>query len=122
LNVTGCPNACGQHSIADIGLEGKKIKRGNGFVDAYYFCLGGAVGEHQRFARPIGFRCTAHEVPDAIERLLGFYLLNRDENENLRAYFARFSDGELRAQLAGRVLDAVARDASPGPVPHGVGD
>ena len=27
LNITGCPNSCGQHSIADLGLEGKKIKR-----------------------------------------------------------------------------------------------
>ena len=27
LNVTGCPNSCGQHWIADIGIEGKKIKR-----------------------------------------------------------------------------------------------
>lgn len=122
LNVAGCPNACGQHSIADIGLEGKKIKQGSDFVDAYYFCLGGAVGEYQRFARPVGFRCTAHEVPDAIERLLGFYLANRGENENLRAYFARFSDDELREQLAGTALEAVTRDASPGPVPHGVGD
>ncbi len=26
LHVTGCPNGCGQHWIADIGLEGKKIK------------------------------------------------------------------------------------------------
>ena len=26
LHVTGCPNSCGQHWIADIGLEGKKIK------------------------------------------------------------------------------------------------
>jgi sulfite reductase (ferredoxin) len=121
LNVTGCPNACGQHSIADIGLEGKKIKQGSDFVDAYYFCLGGAVGEHQRFARPVGFRCNAHEVPEAIERLLSFYLANRGDDENLRAYFARFSDDELRGQLAGRALEAVARDASPGPVPHGVG-
>ena len=28
LHVTGCPNSCGQHWIADIGLEGKKVKRG----------------------------------------------------------------------------------------------
>ena len=122
LNVTGCPNACGQHWIADIGLEGKKIKQGQDFVDAYYFCLGGAVGEHQRIARPIGFRCAAREVPDAIERLLHSYLANRNDGENLRAYFARFSDDELRAQLAGHVLEAVSRDPSPGPVPHGAGD
>src|SRR6185312_1810719 len=43
LNITGCPNSCGQHWIADIGLEGKKIKVEGRLVDAYYFCVGGAV-------------------------------------------------------------------------------
>jgi len=122
LNVTGCTNSCGQHWIADIGLEGKKIKQGKESVDAYYFSLGGAVGEHQRLARPIGYRCAASEVPSAIERLLQTYLANRDENENLRAYFARFSDGELRSQLASETVAAAIRDAAPGPVPLGVGD
>src|SRR5262249_25113347 len=26
IHVTGCPNSCGQHWIADIGIEGKKMK------------------------------------------------------------------------------------------------
>ena len=122
LHVTGCPNACGQHWIADIGLEGKKIKTAGGLADAYYFCLGGAVGEHQRIARPIGFRCMAREVPEAIERMLRSYLAQRHENENLRAYFSRFSDDDLRAQLAGYPVEAVSRDPSPGSVPHGVAE
>ncbi|MCL2661465.1 MAG: nitrite/sulfite reductase, partial [Acidobacteriaceae bacterium] len=46
LHVTGCPNSCGQHWIADIGMEGKKIKHEGKLADAYYFCLGGAVGQH----------------------------------------------------------------------------
>ena len=46
LHVTGCPNGCGQHWIADIGLEGKKIKHEGKLTDAFYFCLGGAVGQH----------------------------------------------------------------------------
>jgi sulfite reductase (ferredoxin) len=121
LHVTGCPNACGQHWIADIGLEGKKVKLGKEVVDAYYFCLGGAVGEHQRIARPVGYRCPAQEVPDAIARLLKSYVANRNGNENLRAYFSRFSDDALRAQLAGHEVAMVERDPSPGPVPHGVG-
>ena len=70
LHVTGCPNSCGQHWIADLGLEGKKIKVDGRLQDAYYFCVGGAVGQHQAIARPIGYRCLAIEVPDAIERLL----------------------------------------------------
>ncbi len=118
LNVTGCPNSCGQHWIADIGIEGKKIKHDGKMVDAYYFCLGGAVGLHQRTARPVGYRCAATEVPEAMERLLRQYLAGRDDGENLRSYFARHSDAELRDQLAGAVFEPVARDVSPGHVPY----
>jgi len=122
LHVTGCPNSCGQHWIADIGLEGKRIKHQGRLVDAYYFCVGGAVGQYQRFARPIGYRCAATDVPEAIERLLRGFLAERYPDENLRAYFARFSDDELRAQLAGEIVAPVFRDPSPGPVPHGIGE
>jgi sulfite reductase (ferredoxin) len=120
LNVTGCPNSCGQHRIADIGLEGKKIKAEGRIQDAYYFCLGGGVGEHAGFARPIGYRCPANEVPDAIERLLHNYLGKRRAGENLRQFFARYSDAALRTFLAGEELPPVLRDPSPGRVPHGL--
>jgi sulfite reductase (ferredoxin) len=114
LNITGCPNSCGQHWIADLGIEGKKLKVNGQFVDAYHFCLGGSVGKFASIARPIGYRCTAAEVPEAIERLLRQYLETRLAGENLRQFFARHSDDELRATLAGRQVDAVARDPSPG--------
>ena len=120
LNVTGCPNGCGQHWVADIGIEGKKIKHDGQLTDAYYFCLGGAVGEHARIARPVGYRCPAPLVPEAIERLLRKYLAERAFNENLRAWFSRHSDDELRACLAGEVLAPVERDLPAGPVPHSV--
>jgi sulfite reductase (ferredoxin) len=122
LNVTGCPNGCGQHWVADIGIEGKKIKHEGKLTDAYYFCLGGAVGQHAAVARPVGYRCPAPLVPEAIERLLREYLAGRTPNENLRAWFSRHSDEELRAHLAGEVLAAVERDIPTGPVPHGVAD
>jgi sulfite reductase (ferredoxin) len=120
LNVTGCPNSCGQHRIADVGLEGKKLKIDGRLQDAYYFCLGGAVGQHAGFARPVGYRCAASEVPDAIERLLSSYLDERHSGENLRQFFARHSESALRALLAGQELPPVLRDPSPGRVPHGV--
>jgi sulfite reductase (ferredoxin) len=119
LNVTGCPNGCGQHWIADIGIEGKKIKHEGRLTDAYYFCLGGAVGQYSGVARPVGYRCLATQVPESIERLLRHYLSGRTENENLRTWFARHTNDELRAQLAGEVLAAAAeRDLPRGSVPH----
>ena len=113
LHVTGCPNSCGQHWIADIGIDGKKIKVDGRLVDAYYFCLGGALGLHQSTARLTGYRCPATEVPDAIERLLGHYLAARQPHENLRQFFARHSDTELREFLAGAPVSAVSRDLPP---------
>jgi sulfite reductase (ferredoxin) len=120
LHVTGCSNGCGQHWIADIGMEGKKIKYQGELTDAYYFCLGGAVGEHAGIARPVGYRCPAPLVPEAMERLLREYLDSRRASENLRAWFARHTNDELRAFLAGEVLAAVERDEAVGHVPHGI--
>ena len=74
LHVTGCTNSCGQSWIADIGLEGKKIKKDGKMVDAFYFCVGGAVGKYAAIARQIGYRAAAEDCPDAIERLLRAYL------------------------------------------------
>lgn len=120
LHVTGCPNSCGQHWIADIGIEGKKIKVDDRMLDAYYFCLGGALGLHQATARPVGYRCPASEVPDAVERLLSAYLQLREPGENLRHFFARHSETELRHFLAGEVVEPVLRDLPAGRVAHGL--
>jgi len=113
LHVTGCPNSCGQHWIADIGIDGKKMKVDGHLVDAYYFCVGGALGLYQATARPIGYRCLATDVPAAIERLLRHYLAVRQAGENLRQFFARHTDTELRELLAGEQVDAVPRDLPP---------
>lgn len=118
LHVTGCPNSCGQHWIADIGIDGKKMKVDGRLVDAYYFCVGGALGLHQATARPVGYRCLATEVPESIERLLRRYLDTRAPSENLRQFFARYSDTELRGFLAGEEIAAVTRDLPPSPL-HG---
>jgi sulfite reductase (ferredoxin) len=121
LHVTGCTNSCGQSWIADIGLEGKKIKKDGRLVDAFYFCVGGSVGEYAGVARQIGYRAPAEDCPEAIERLLRGYLAKRKSGETLRAYFRRSTDTELREDLAGGEFPPVQRDPSPGRVPANVG-
>jgi len=120
LHVTGCPNSCGQHWIADIGIEGKKIKSEGRMVDAYYFCVGGSVGQFASIARPVGYRCAATEVPNAIERLLGAFQELRRPNEKLQQFFARHSNEEVRAFLAGGFVVGVERDLAAAPAPHGI--
>ena len=106
--------------IADLGLEGKKIKIDGRLEDAYYFCVGGAVGAHEAVARPVGYRAAATEVPAAIERLLRVYLAQRRPGENFRQFCAAHTDEEIRHILAAEAVEAVERDVALARPPHGL--
>jgi sulfite reductase (ferredoxin) len=120
IHIAGCPNSCGQHAIADIGLEGKKLIVNGAMTDAFYFCLGGSVGAFQTIGRPVGYRCSAQDVPESIARVLHQYQASQTPGENLRQFFARHSDVELRQLLAGGTFEPVQRDLPTAPVPHSV--
>jgi sulfite reductase (ferredoxin) len=122
LHITGCPNSCGQHWIADIGIEGKKIKSNGTMIDAYYFCVGGSVGQVASIARPIGYRCAAEEVPEAIARLLTFFHAERHSGEALQNFLARQTTPTLRHALAGGATSVSERDVPVAAVPHSVED
>ncbi|HEY0264656.1 MAG TPA: nitrite/sulfite reductase [Granulicella sp.] len=113
LHVTGCTNSCGQSWIADIGLEGKKVKKDGKMVDAFYFCVGGSVGKYAGIARQIGYRAAAEDCPAAIERLLRGYLALRQPDEDLRSYFHRTDNATLLEQLNGAPTTPVERDPAP---------
>ena len=120
LHITGCPNSCGQHWIADIGIEGKKIKHEGKLVDAYYFCVGGSLGQVATIARPVGYRCAATEVPDAIERLITNFQDNHFEHEPLRTFLARKTNDQIREILAGEIIIPVERDLPAARTPQSV--
>jgi sulfite reductase (ferredoxin) len=70
----------------------------------------------------VGYRCPAPLVPEAIERLLRRYMAERSGQEDLRAWFSRHTNDELRAHLAGETLDPVERDLPTACVPHSVAE
>ncbi len=101
LHITGCPNDCGQHWIADIGLQGAKAKVDGRMVDAYDVFVGGGVGAEQRFARRVGVRAPATDMPATLARLLREYLHQRREEESFHEFCERHTDAELRTLLRG---------------------
>ena len=102
LHITGCPNDCGQHWIADVGLQGAKAKVDGRQVDAYDVFLGGGVGAQQRFARRVNVRVPATDVPDTLARLLRAYLQQRREGESVFEFCQARTDADLRGVLLGR--------------------
>jgi sulfite reductase (ferredoxin) len=125
LHISGCPNSCGQHWIADIGIEGKKIKHDGKMIDAYYFCVGGSVGQFAAIARPVGYRCAADEVPNAITRLLAHFHAHRHSAEPLQKFLARQSAEQLRSILSDQPpaqTEIAVRDVPADRVPHSIED
>ncbi|MDQ3813076.1 MAG: nitrite/sulfite reductase, partial [Armatimonadota bacterium] len=47
INVNGCPNSCGQHWIADVGLQGCTKKVDGQLMEHFDVFLGGALGHSQ---------------------------------------------------------------------------
>jgi sulfite reductase beta subunit-like hemoprotein len=96
INVNGCPNSCGQHWIADVGLQGCTKKINGELVEHFDVFLGGSLGTNAVFNRRIK-RLTADEVAPAVEKLINFYQTNRQGEESFTEFCNRHSEAELEA-------------------------
>lgn len=86
LHLIGCPNACGQKQIADIGLQGALVKTPEGMAEAFDLAIGGTLGGGDtgpaaKFALPLKGRVPASEIGGVLEQLLLFYKNERQEDE-----------------------------------------
>lgn len=107
IKVSGCPNACGQHHVATIGLHGAARKVGERQVPYYQILLGGEAGPGRvAFGRPV-LRVPARRVPEAVFRLFDLYREQRREGESFHDWVRRL-EAEVPEGLAG---DA-SRDAA----------
>ncbi len=98
IKMSGCPNGCAQHHIADIGFYGASIKVGEHTIPAYIPHVGGvSEGGEVAFGQRLKLRLPAKRVPEAIERWIHHYEANRNEGEPWGAFCARVGTGELEA-------------------------
>ncbi len=100
IKISGCPNSCGQHHIADIGLYGNARKIGERQAPYYQLMLGGEVSASGvRFARQV-VPVAAKRIPEALRALLHFYKHDRSLYESFRSWVRRISDEEMARCLA----------------------
>jgi len=107
VKISGCPHGCGQHHIADIGLEGASTKRGSVTAPCYHLYLGGSytggdigsgADETSIASRP-GIRIPARSAPDAIKRLISTYQTNRLEGERFKEFVVRSGNEYFKTVL-----------------------
>jgi sulfite reductase (ferredoxin) len=100
VKISGCPNGCGQHHIANMGFYGAAIKVGEHSVPAYIPHVGGAYeGGEVRYGQRLKARLPAKRVPDAVERWVRFYESDRVAGEEFNAFVDRVGSGEFEARV-----------------------
>jgi sulfite reductase (ferredoxin) len=100
IHISGCPNSCGRHLVADIGLHGTARRTATGLVPHYVVSLGGKTQEGQtRFGSECG-TIPAKNVPNFIVDLLSHWTLVGDDR-TLREYLGQ--SGHAAAKDLARV-------------------
>ncbi len=90
IKMSGCPNGCSQHHIANIGFYGASIKVGERTIPAYIPHIGGNYeGGEVIYGGRLKTRLAAKRVPDAVERWVRMYEAERREGEEFNAFAER---------------------------------
>ena len=88
IRMSGCPNGCSQHHIASIGFNGAAMKFNGKTVPAYIVQIGGrGKGRWPTSEQRLKMRIPAKRVPEAVERWLALYEIDRNEGEEPFADF-----------------------------------
>ncbi len=113
IKMSGCPNGCGLHHIANIGFQGAAMKGPGGVqLPAYELFVGGNYGgrsvEDTRFGtRMAGVKVPAKHVPQLIRQIATFYKENRLDGEEFNQFVDRVGTEPIK-EIAGEFRDVAA--------------
>ncbi len=100
IKMSGCPNGCSQHHIANIGFYGASLKVGGKPVPAYIPHLGGNYeGGEVVYGARLKSRLPAKRVPDAVERWLRLYESEREEDEAFNDFVDRLGVARFEEEI-----------------------
>jgi len=102
LHLDGCPHACAQHWVGDLGFQGTTVRDADGRAhQAYDVYLRGGLDRPAAIARPVFRRVPTDELDGVVAGLVDGWLGARRTDETFRSFCERSSDDEL-SRLAGR--------------------
>jgi sulfite reductase beta subunit-like hemoprotein len=100
IKMSGCPNGCSQHHIANIGFYGASLKVGERQMPAYIAHIGGNYeGGEVIYGTRLKSRLPAKRVPEAVERWLRLYEAERGDGEEFNAFAERVGSGRFEQEI-----------------------
>ena len=116
IKMSGCPNGCGLHHIANIGFHGAAIKGPDGSqIPAYEMFLGGNYGDTKVEDSRIGTRVPkvkvpAKLVPGMVREIATYYKDNREDGERFNDFLDRVGIEELTLVAASIQASAASKE------------
>jgi sulfite reductase beta subunit-like hemoprotein len=96
LQLDGCPHACAQHWVADLGFQGTTARDDGGVRrQAYDIFVRGGLGPAAAIGRPLFRRVPSDELDSAVAGLIAGWLGGRFDGESFGAFTRRLEDDEL---------------------------
>lgn len=99
IHMSGCPSACGQHQIADIGFRGMQTRENGGMIDAFDMYLGGGLGHHRRFNELVYRKIPSRDLHLYVARAVKFYDVNKSNGESFKEFYERTGRETFEAEL-----------------------
>ncbi len=101
LNLSGCPNTCGQHMLADLGFYGNVGRNGQHMFPAYMIVAGAEIGNGRAcLAKPID-RVSARDLPDFVHDVLKLWIAKKKNYPSFAAFVDEDGTNVLQ-EIAGR--------------------
>ncbi len=90
IKISGCMNACGQHSMANIGFHGSSLKTAGKVLPAVQVLIGGGtVGNGEGRIADKVIKVPTKRGPAVLRNLLNDYDTNAQEGEYFNDYYVR---------------------------------
>ncbi len=98
INISGCPNSCGQHHASDIGFFGAERRAHGRSAPGYQMLLGGYIGAQQMHFGDKALRLPARNAPEATARVIRRFVEERRASETFRKWMERVGGARAVAE------------------------
>jgi sulfite reductase (ferredoxin) len=99
IKISGCPNGCAQHTVANIGFHAAAMSHDGRTMPAHLLSLGGQTDpQSAQFAQLIG-KFPAKNSIKVIETLLRLYQQGKHTYEDFNSFVERTGEDSLRTAL-----------------------
>ena len=114
IHMSGCPNSCGKHSVADLGFFGKVLRKGDAPYPAYNIVAGAKIWEDKTsFAKKIA-DISAYHLPSFTAELLQSWIEIKKDYQSF-AHWVDDKGADFIADLAAKYSSVPSFDEDKNP-------